>query len=236
MNNFNDSFAEFATALTAAEDFDDTAEQLIVYAVKTLGAGSGAITLLKAEGRLETIGATDPMVVDADLMQYELEEGPCIDATRHTRVAVSGLVGEDERWPRWGHAVAQLGVKSILSAELRGLGPRIGALNLYSSAPNAFSTEDADLASILADQSAAVMGAAATREHGLRQALETRTLIGQAQGLIMERFGLDADHAFSVLRRFSQESDLRLREVALMLVSDRELLHGLAESRSRSAQ
>lgn len=104
-----------------------------------------------------------------------------------------------------------------------------GPLNLYSLRENAFSTEDIELAGILADQSAALM-AALTSEEGLREALQTRTLIGQAQGILMERFELDADQAFSVLRRFSQDSNVRLRDIAELLVRSGTLPQGRPRS------
>lgn len=81
----------------------------------------------------------------------------------------------------------------------------------------------------MADQSAALM-AALTSEEGLREALQTRTLIGQAQGILMERFELDADQAFSVLRRFSQDSNVRLRDIAELLVRSGTLPQGRPRS------
>lgn len=220
MDGFAQKFAEFASALTATEDFEDTAEHLIQYAVKSLGASFGGITMLRARGRLETVGATDDKVLVADRAQYELREGPCIEAAQESRSSVSGSVGSDPRWPRWGPEVAAMGISSVLSADMHGRGARIGALNLYSLTADAFSPEDVELATILADQSAALM-AALSSEEGLREALHTRMLIGQAQGILMERFDIDADRAFAVLRRFSQDSNVRLREIADQIVTTR---------------
>lgn len=220
MDDIVHALAEFAATLTATEDFDDTAEQLISYAVKSVGADCGGITLLRARGRLETFGATSPVVTRADHAQYELGEGPCIDAATTERSVVSGSVEVDPRWPRWGPAVAELGVHSVLSAEIHGRGSRIGALNLYGSTPRAFSRQDVEIATILADQSAAVL-ASMSVEESLRDALHSRTVIGQAQGILMERFDIDADRSFSVLRRYSQESNVKLREVAERLVRSR---------------
>lgn len=213
-------FAEFAEALTEAEDFDDTAEQLILYGVKAVGAASGGITMLRGRGRLETVGATSPGVIEADEAQYALNEGPCIDAATESKLVVSGCLATDARWPRWGPAAAQVGLGSVLSAEMHGRAGRIGALNLYSEQETAFSDEDVELAGVLASQAAALM-AVMSSEAGLRDAMETRTLIGQAQGMLMERFDLDAKQAFAVLSRFSQESNVKLRDIAAQLVRSR---------------
>ncbi|RYJ02683.1 MAG: ANTAR domain-containing protein, partial [Actinomycetales bacterium] len=157
-----------------------------------------------------------------DLAQYELGEGPCVDAATDLRSSVSGSVGHDGRWPLWGPAAEALGVRSVLSADMHGRDRRIGALNLYSTSEDVFTRESVEIAKVLADQSAAVM-AAMRAEEGMRAALETRTVIGQAQGMLMERFGLDASQAFSVLRRFSQDNNIRLVDVAGQLVSTRAI-------------
>lgn len=220
MNTLLHQVAEFAEALTEAADSDDTAEQLIRYAVKIVGADSGGITMLRGRGRLETIGATSPVVIEVDQAQYALKEGPCVDAATESKVVVSACLATDARWPRWGPAAAWSGVGSVLSAEMRGRAGRIGALNLYSEHESAFSDEDVELAGVLAAQAAALM-AVMSSEEGLRDAMATRTLIGQAQGMLMERFDLDARQAFSVLCRFSQESNVKLRDIADQLIRSR---------------
>lgn len=222
MNEVVHQFARFAAALTDAEDFDDTAEQLILYAVKAVGASYGGITMLRGRGHLETIGATSPVVIEADQAQYLLREGPCVDAAMAATLVKSDSLAHDARWPRWGPEAAQLGMGSVLSAEMHGRDGRMGALNLYSDRESAFSSEDAELAGILAAQGAAVM-AVMNSEAGLRDAMETRALIGQAQGMLMERFDIDARRAFSVLSRFSQDSNIRLRDIAEQLVRSRHM-------------
>ena len=222
MNAFVQQFAQFAAALTEAEDFDDTADQLILYAVKAVGASCGGITMLRSRGHLETLGATSPTVIEVDDAQYAFKEGPCIDAATESKLVVSGRLATDARWPRWGPEAARLGMGSVLSAEMHGRGTRIGALNLYSEHESAFTREDAELASVLAAQAAALM-AVMSSEAGLRDAMETRTLIGQAQGMLMERFGIDDKQAFSVLSRYSQDANIRLRDIADQLVRSRTM-------------
>jgi GAF domain-containing protein len=216
-----------ATALAEVEGMDETAEQVVAFAVESLGASQGGITLIgHGARRFETVGATHPDVREADRAQYVLREGPCVDAAVDSRMLISSDLEHDPRWPRWGPAAAAFGFHSILSVELHGRGHRIGAINLYGKRGRQFSVEDLELARIFAYQSSAAL-ASARSEQGLRAALETRTLIGQAQGILMERFDLDAEQAFGVLRRYSQTSNVKLREVVAEFVSTRELPHDL---------
>src|SRR5215207_9736829 len=162
------AFNRLAAALAEVEGMDETAEQVVVFAVQTLGASHGGITLIGAGGRrFETVGATHPDVNDADKAQYELREGPCVDASVESRLLISSDLEHDPRWPRWGPAAAALGFHSILSVELHGRGHRIGALNLYGQRGRQFSAEDVEVARIFAHQSGAAL-ASARSEQGLR--------------------------------------------------------------------
>lgn len=220
MDGFAQRLADFASALTDADDFDATADQLIHFAVEAVGATYGGITVIQPHGRLKTLGGTAALVNELDHAQYELREGPCVEAATELKSLVSGSLADDPRWPRWGPEAARRGVFSVLSAEIHSRGQRIGALNMYSTESDAFHDPDVELARVLATQSAPVMAVMQT-EKGLRQALETRTLIGQAQGILMERFEIDADRAFAALRRFSQNTNTPLRDVAHQLVTTR---------------
>lgn len=222
MDGIAQQFADFAAGLTDVTDFIDTADHLVQYAVKATGATSGGITLILPKSRHESIAVTDDKVVEADHAQYSLGEGPCLDASSDLRSLASGSLSLDPRWPRWGPLAARLGFSSVLSAEIHSRGTRVGALNLYSAAPDGFSAEDVELARVLAAQSAVVL-VTLSNEEKLHVALETRTLIGQAQGMLMERYGIDAPQAFSVLRRFSQDSNVKLRDVAAGLVESRKV-------------
>lgn len=227
------AFNHLAAALGEVEGMDETAEQVVAFAVQSLGATHGGITLIGSGARrFETVGATHPDVSEADRVQYELREGPCVDAAVDSRLVISSDLENDARWPRWGPAAAALGFHSILSVELHGRGHRIGALNLYGKRGREFTVEDLELARIFAHQSGASL-ASARSEQGLREALATRTLIGQAQGILMERFDLNAEQAFGVLRRYSQTSNVKLREVVAEFVKTRELPHDPGHAAAR---
>src|SRR5690606_29442357 len=128
----------------------------------------------------------------------------------------------EPRWPRWSAAVTDLGFRSVLSVPLATRTRRFGSLNAYAHRPNAFGEDDVAVMSLLA-RHASVSLAATQNIEGLRKAVDARELIGVAMGLLMERYGLDADRAFDVLRRISQAENVKLRDIAREVVERRGL-------------
>lgn len=219
------AFARLAIELSEATTVDQTAAQIVAFGMETVGTQFGGITMIRGRGRFKTVGPSAPVVAEADHLQYTLTEGPSIDAATTSRIVMSQDLAADPRWPRWGPAALGLGFRSVLSAELHGGGQRIGTLNLYGSVDRQFTSEDADVARLFASHAAAALAAVSLRE-GLQNALDGRTIIGQAQGVLMERFGIDADRAFAILRRYSQDGNRKLTEVARNLVETLELPTG----------
>jgi GAF domain-containing protein len=125
----------------------------------------------------------------------------------------------------WGPRAQALGVGSLLATRLSHADRTLGSLNLYSRSAREFTVDDRDFAHVFAAHATPALMAVRER-HNLRMALDARTLIGQAQGILMERFGLDAPRAFSVLRRYSQTHNVKLREVAEEVVESRALKAG----------
>jgi GAF domain-containing protein len=222
MDEFDHELARFARDASRAQDVPNTAARIVAFARETVGTAYAGITLNQPRGRFASISATDPVVQEADRLQYELREGPCVTVSGATPIVSSADVGRDPRWPRWGPAATRLGLASVLSAQLRARGRRIGGLNLYGDTPRQFSGDDAALAHVFAVH-AAVALAAALQEERLRTVLDNRTQIAQAQGMLMERFGLSADQAVATLRRYSQVTGTKLDQVAQTLVATREL-------------
>lgn len=216
-------FASLAESLADVEGVTETIDQIVSFAVEAIDTTYGGITLVKSGGRAySTVGATHQSVIEADRIQYELRQGPCVDAAQDSKIVVSSYLATDERWPEWGPKASALGFNSVLSAELHARGRRIGALNLYGTSEATFSPEDIALAALFARQGALALGYARSEE-GLREALETRTVIGQAQGLLMERFEIDPDRAFATLRRYSQHHNIKLKALCRQLVETRAL-------------
>ncbi|WP_265446361.1 GAF and ANTAR domain-containing protein [Flexivirga meconopsidis] len=213
-----DDLARLAEELHAAADPIATADQVVQFACRELSADHGGITLLARGGRLQTVAPTDPLVGRLDELQEEVGDGPCSESATEQETVFSANLAIDDQWGGWGPAAARLGIESALATQLSGRdGRRLGALNLFWRQPHAFDSNDIAFATLFSRHAAIALEVAQTQE-GLRTALDARKLIGQAQGILMERYRLDPDRAFEVLRRFSQEKNLKLRDVAAHLV------------------
>jgi GAF domain-containing protein len=216
-------FARLAEELQAAPTPTATANEIVEYVRTELDANHAGLTLIRAGGRLETVASTDPLVERADRLQYELDEGPCRDSSWHSQTLFANDLASDPRWPRWAPKVSALGVASVLAAELTTVEDRrIGAINIYWTHPRDFTADDAAFADLSARHAALAL-ATSLNEAGLNVALDSRKLIGQAQGILMERYDLDADRAFEVLRRYSQDHNIKLRQLAEHLIATRKL-------------
>jgi GAF domain-containing protein len=212
-----------ASTLADVVDAEEAIQTIVSVAAATVGTSFAGITLIHDDGAsFETVGATHASVAAADRLQYTLGEGPCVLAARDATSFVSHDLAGDPRWPTWGPAVTALGFQSIVSAELHGRGHRIGALNLYGPADTEFTEHDFEMVKQFAHEASAVLAFALQEDHLLR-AMEARSVIGQAQGVIMERFKIGATTAFAVLRRYSMDSNTRLRDLAEYVVEMRDL-------------
>lgn len=179
---------------------------------------------LVERNRIRTPAASTEKVREIDELQYELGEGPCRESIRsHATIIVEDL-HTDPRWPGWGRLMSgELGIRSSLSFRLfTRADDTWGALNVYSRSPRAFTEHDVLHGQVVAAMSAVVLARSINDEH-LARALETRTVIGQATGMIMERYGLDEQAAFNVLRRLSSQHNRKLNDLARQVVADRAL-------------
>jgi transcriptional regulator with GAF, ATPase, and Fis domain len=180
-------------------------------------------------GEIRTMAASNDMVRKVDQLQLELREGPCFSALEQEDSINSGDLASDGRWPTWGPRIAQdLGLHSVLSLRLLTTDKVIGALTLYAGRTDAFGPDDLMEAEAHAVQ-ATVALAASIKEAQFNRALETRTVIGQATGMLIERFGLSPEQAFAVMRRVSQHHNVKLRALAEHLVETGVLLDLNAE-------
>lgn len=165
--------------------------------------------------------AEDPQadVQAIDTLQHELQEGPCHEAMRDVVPVHSADLCDDPRWERWTpEAVRRLHVRSVVSHPLTVGDRAIGALKLYGAEPGAFSADDLDLVGIFAVHVGVALAAARQVEH-LTDALDSRTLIGQATGVLMARYDLSADAAFAAMARTSQQTNTRVRALAEHIVA-----------------
>ncbi len=155
-----------------------------------------------------------------DELQMTFNEGPCVEAALDELIVRTDDFRSDERWPRYSAAVVEIGVLSGLSFKLYTSERTAGALNLFSFKVNAFDAEDETTGVVLAAHAAAAILASRQGEQ-LQSALSTRDRIGQAKGIIMERFGVDDMKAFDMLRTLSQDSNTRLVDVAQQVIDTR---------------
>lgn len=217
-----EAFAKIAEELHAAGDVQETAEQVIATALTVLDADFASITMIRRGQRLETIASTDPIAEGLDQLQYDLREGPCYDASWRGQTMLSPNLRNEERWPQWAPKAAANGISSMLAVELATAEERVGALNLYFAEPREFDRDDVAFADIFGHH-ASIAVSCTSENAGLLVALDSRKLIGQAQGILMERYEISDAQAFGVLTRYSQNNNIKLRDVAEQLRTKRKL-------------
>jgi GAF domain-containing protein len=160
-------------------------------------------------------------------LQERLSQGPCLDAVWEQQVVRVGDVGADQRWPAFAEQAPALGVGSMLCFQLFVESDQLGALNLYSTVPDAFGDESEEIGLMFASHAAVALAGAEHEQH-LRAGMSSRDIIGQAKGILMERHRLTADLAFGVLTPVSQELNRKLCDVARELTDTGALPEGEA--------
>jgi GAF domain-containing protein len=194
-------------------DLDTTLAQITAAAVEVLPEVQlCSITIRHQDGKLTTAAPTDELLYDLDAQQYELQEGPCYEAATDEQYVVSSDLAGDDRFPRYGAAAAEVGIRAQIGVRLFESPRSHGALNLYSTSTGAFA--DIESLSALFVHQAAQAIAHAREIDNLSQALQSRTIIGQAVGIVMERYGLSDERAFAFLQRLSSHRNVKLRMVA----------------------
>ncbi|MFC0626463.1 GAF and ANTAR domain-containing protein [Kribbella deserti] len=216
--------SRLAKALTPG-DLDHTLARITAAATEVLPqVACASITVLHADGRLETVAPTDEVLWGVDKAQYELHEGPCYEAATETAHVISPDLATDPRFPRYAAHALEAGFRAQAGLRLFEAPRSQGALNLYSRELGAFE----DLGSIgeLFKHQSAMAIEYAQEIHDLTEALRTRRAIGQAIGIVMERYKLTDQRAFAFLTRLSQQRNVKLRRIAQELVADVEQQNG----------
>ena len=207
-------FADVARSLLAQEDVQQTLERIVDLAVETIDGCDHAGVTFRRGTQLSTPAASSDIPPKVDAIQYETEEGPCLDAMREHEVFGSGNLRDESRWPNFARlAHEETGIMSVLCFRLFVAGDTLGALNLYSKAVDAFDDQAAVAGSAFAAH-AAVALSSAIHEEQMDEALQTRDVIGQAKGILMARKSVGPGEAFDTLRRASQRLNVKLRDVA----------------------
>jgi hypothetical protein len=215
-----EAVSEVAAALQAPIDLPQTLSLITRSAADTIpGVCEASISITTRDGLIETLAPTDPLVSRADDLQYELGEGPCLDAAINDPIVLVEELADDPRWPDFGPKAAALGFGSQVAFQFRAVPHIRGALNLYALEPHGIDRDAIHLGSMFAGQIAVAMGWA-RQDETMTEALATRNVIGQAVGIVMERYHLDDDRAFSFLVRLSQTRNVKLRVVAGNIVEE----------------
>ncbi|MGJ9372581.1 ANTAR domain-containing protein [Nesterenkonia sp. CF4.4] len=198
--------------------------ELVVAAAIELIPGAEEASLSVVTGREEvaTMAPSSELLRRLDDLQAELSEGPCLEAIYSERtIRVSEMASED-RWPDFAGRATEAGVGSMLAFQLYVVGDNLGALNLYSSQVEAFDADSERVGLIVASH-AAVALADAQQVSQLHEAMQSRDVIGQAKGILMERYKITGHQAFLLLAKASQHSNKKLQALAEELVERGDL-------------
>jgi transcriptional regulator with GAF, ATPase, and Fis domain len=217
-NQLAENFGELARSLEEQDDPDVMLAEIIAAAVAMVpGVDEGSISVVTGRRNIGSQAPTGDLPMQVDALQEETQQGPCLDAAyKQLTVRVADMASET-RWPEFARRASQAGAASMLSLQLYVEGDNLGALNLYSRTPNAFDDESEQVGLLFASH-AAVAYAGVRKEAQLARAVDSRDLIGQAKGILMERYKISPERAFLVLTRASQNSNRKLHDIATELV------------------
>lgn len=219
--------AEVARALQAETGASDTMDLAARLAVDTIdGAEMASLSVVHRGHIVETPAATSEDAFAADALQYDLGSGPLIVDVWEREVVSWPDLSSEPPWQPWAQAVGQkFGFRSVLSFRMFAADQRLGAISLYSTHPHGFSSADIEAGISFAAHTAIAIEVARDDENK-ELALDSRSIIGQATGIVMERYGLDAVRSFAALKRISQESNVPMHQVAADLIRTRILIGG----------
>lgn len=214
---------DIASALAAAtreidagRDLSSVLETIVTVARDSIdGIDAAGISLMRRGGRMETMACTGELVLELDRLQYELGEGPCVDAMLADAPAIVKVnnIRHDQRWPRYVPSAVELGLTAQMGVRLFTDERVHGGLNLYATSAEVIDETAEIMAELFAVHAAVVLGRA-RMEEDLNAAIESRQMIGEAVGIVRERHGISRDQAVAYLIRISQTSNTKLRDVA----------------------
>jgi GAF domain-containing protein len=184
------------------------------------GTDTCGVLLIGKGGKFESLFGTSDLIYELDALQKECGEGPCVQVALDELIVRTDDFTTERRWPKYSRAVSELGVHSGLSFKLYTSESTAGALNLFGRKPAAFDAQSEAIGAVLAAHAAAAIVASRHGEQ-LESALTNRDTIGQAKGVIMERFNVDAMRAFEMLRELSQTTNTRLVDIANRVIESR---------------
>ncbi|MBI3217040.1 MAG: GAF and ANTAR domain-containing protein [Mycobacterium sp.] len=213
--------AELARSMAGPIGVEQVLSEVTEAAIELIpGADAAGVLLIGKGGTFDSLAGTSGLPHELDELQMKHKEGPCLQAAVDELVVRSDDFETETRWPHYTRDALALGVRGGLSFKLYTADRTAGALNLFAFEPGVFDSESEAIGSVLAAQAAAAI-IASRRGEQLQSALLSRDVIGQAKGVIMERFNIDAVQAFALLRELSQSSNTKLSDVAQRVLDTR---------------
>jgi GAF domain-containing protein len=210
--------SELARDLQAERDTQAVLQRIVAATLSEIPSAVAAGITTVERGHFSTAAETDEILGVIDQVQYRHNDGPCVRSLREEITVRSDDLTDEPRWPKYAAAAVEHGLLSMMSFQLFVEADNLGALNVYADKPNAFDEDDENAGLLLASHAAVAISGKRV-EANLRTALESRDIIGQAKGILMERFRLNADQAFQLLVAVSQHQHRKLRDVADDLAS-----------------
>lgn len=212
------ALAQAATAMAVRGNPADTLHAIVLAARAAVpGFDEVSATVVAADGAITTVAATNNVVRDLDSLQYELGEGPCLSALHDRELVLAQRLGQERRWPRYTPRAAEAGIRSQMAVHLAADDEVLGSLNFYSTVRDTIDPGAFHRASLFATHAALALGYA-RRLEAVHASARTHRLIGQAIGMLVERFEIDDDRAFYYLVRVASAGGLELRQVAREVV------------------
>ncbi len=201
-------------------DSDTVLDELVEHAaIEIPGAQYAGVTVTRNARHIDTPAATHKWPILLDEVQQRHREGPCLTAAWEEKTVHVADLETDDRFPRYRReALEKTPIRTIMAFQLFIADETMGALNVYAEQAHAFDQMSKDIGRIFAAHSSVAWNSA-RRDEQFKRALASRDTIGQAKGMIMERYGVDAVQAFEVLRKLSQDGNVPLVQVAGELVT-----------------
>jgi GAF domain-containing protein len=218
-------FIELQNALLSTQSVEEFLHEMTVIAARQVTDGLSCAMTMQPGGQPLTVACSDPVAARVDEVQYELGDGPCLRAMRDAEMVTIEDTAAMERWPAFESEAAKAGIRSCLALPLMIHGESIGALNLYARAASAFGLEETRRAASFAENASGALALArrlasySALNAQLRASLSSRSVIDQALGIIMAREQTTQAKAFATLRKASQDTNVKLRDLAAAVVT-----------------
>jgi transcriptional regulator with GAF, ATPase, and Fis domain len=233
------TFVELTDTMVADFDVIDFLHVLTDRSVQLLDVSAAGLLLADPRGELRVVAASSEAVRLLELFQLQNDQGPCLDCFRGGQpVTVADLNAKAQRWPRFTAAAQQAGFAAVQALPMRLRKQVIGALNLFRATPGAFDPANVRVGQALADVATISLLHERSMRHRdtlneqLQTALNSRVIIEQAKGKLAERLGIDTTEAFSILRSYARNRNLRLAALAQAFIDGTESLIGQTPTRS----